>query len=92
MEKLSTSIAKSLSDMVRDSLRAALADSVLPLLEKAHTQIFRQVNAAFQAGTKECQYHNLQLHTYISLTLYPRRGSRGISDIAPRCPRFTNIT
>jgi hypothetical protein len=30
----------------------------------------------------------LNLHT--PLTLYPRRGSRGISDIPPRHPRFTN--
>jgi hypothetical protein len=27
--------------------------------------------------------------TYISITLYPRRGSRGISDIPPRRTRFT---
>jgi hypothetical protein len=31
----------------------------------------------------------MHIHTYISLTLYPRRGSRGISDIPPRRPRFT---
>jgi hypothetical protein len=30
--------------------------------------------------------------TYISLTLYPRRDSRGISDIPPRYPRFTKIS
>jgi WD40 repeat protein len=30
--------------------------------------------------------------TYIPLTLYPRRGSRGISDILPRHPRFTKIS
>ncbi|CAK1549577.1 unnamed protein product [Leptosia nina] len=53
MERLSTSIATSLSEMVRASFRDALVDSVLPLLEKAHTQIFRQVNHAFQTGTKE---------------------------------------
>jgi hypothetical protein len=29
---------------------------------------------------------------YIPLTLYPRRGSRGISDITPRHPRFTKIS
>jgi hypothetical protein len=29
------------------------------------------------------------IHTYIPLTLYPRTGSRGISDIPPRHPRFT---
>jgi hypothetical protein len=29
--------------------------------------------------------------TYIPLTLYPRRDSRGISDIPPRHPRFTKI-
>jgi hypothetical protein len=32
------------------------------------------------------------IHTYISLTPYPRRGSRGISDIPPRHPRFTKIS
>jgi hypothetical protein len=31
------------------------------------------------------------VHTYIPLTLYPRRGSRGISDILPRHPRFTKF-
>jgi hypothetical protein len=31
------------------------------------------------------------VHTYIPLTLYPRRGSRGISNIPPRHPRFTKI-
>jgi hypothetical protein len=30
-------------------------------------------------------------YTYIPLTLYPRRGSKGISDIPPRRPRFTKI-
>jgi hypothetical protein len=29
--------------------------------------------------------------TYIPLTLYPRRGSRGVLDIPPRRPRFTKI-
>ncbi|XP_060802162.1 enhancer of mRNA-decapping protein 4 [Amyelois transitella] len=53
MERLSTAIAKSLSEMVRDSLRAALMESVLPAMEKMHAQIFRQVNQAFQNGTKE---------------------------------------
>jgi hypothetical protein len=31
------------------------------------------------------------LHT-IPLTLYPRRGKRGISNIPPRHPRFTKIS
>jgi hypothetical protein len=31
-------------------------------------------------------------YTYIPLTLYPRRGSRGISDIPLRHPRFTKIS
>jgi hypothetical protein len=33
----------------------------------------------------------LNLHTYIPLTLYPRRGSRGISDIPLRHPPFIKI-
>jgi hypothetical protein len=32
------------------------------------------------------------IHTYLPLTLYPRRGSRGISDIPLRHPRFTKIS
>jgi hypothetical protein len=32
------------------------------------------------------------IHTYIPLTLYPRRGSRGISNIPPRYPHFTKIS
>jgi hypothetical protein len=35
--------------------------------------------------------HFTNIYTYISLTLYPRRGSRGISDIPPRRLRFTNL-
>ncbi|CAG9784711.1 unnamed protein product [Diatraea saccharalis] len=53
MEKLSTSIAKSLSEMVREQFREALMESVVPVVEKAHAHMFRQINAAFQAGTKE---------------------------------------
>ncbi|XP_072936338.1 enhancer of mRNA-decapping protein 4 isoform X2 [Epargyreus clarus] len=52
-EKLSVAVAKSLSELVRDSFRAALADHVLPVMEKAHAQIFKQINHAFQSGTKE---------------------------------------
>ncbi|CAH2208363.1 jg25484, partial [Pararge aegeria aegeria] len=55
MERLSTAIAKSLSEMVRDSFREALFESVVPVMEKAHAQIFRQINHAFQNGTKECE-------------------------------------
>jgi hypothetical protein len=32
------------------------------------------------------------IYTYIPLTLYSRRGSRGISNIPPRNPRFTKIS
>jgi hypothetical protein len=32
---------------------------------------------------------NKYIHTYIPLTLYPRRGSRSIPDIPPRHARFT---
>jgi hypothetical protein len=31
------------------------------------------------------------IHTYIPLTLYLRRGSKGISDNPSRLPRFTKI-
>jgi hypothetical protein len=49
---------------------------------------------------KACAYSNgdiirlmmIIIHTYIPLTLYPRRGSRGISNIPPRHPRFTKIS
>jgi hypothetical protein len=37
---------------------------------------------------------NLQayIHKYIPLTLYPRRGRRGISNIPPRHPRLTKMS
>ncbi|XP_045535054.1 enhancer of mRNA-decapping protein 4 [Papilio machaon] len=53
MERLSGAIATSLSEMVRESFREALCESVVPVMEKAHAQIFRQINQAFQNGTKE---------------------------------------
>jgi hypothetical protein len=34
---------------------------------------------------------NLHIHIYIPLTLNPRRGSRGISDISPRRPHLPNL-
>jgi hypothetical protein len=37
-------------------------------------------------------YSTRNTHTYIPLTLYPRRGSRGISDIPPRHPRLTKFS
>jgi hypothetical protein len=36
-------------------------------------------------------YDYTYIRTYISLTLYPRRGSRDLSDIAPRHPHFTKL-
>jgi hypothetical protein len=35
---------------------------------------------------------NRVVHTYIPLTLDPRRGIRGVSDIPPRRPRITRMT
>jgi hypothetical protein len=47
----------------------------------------------------ECYKHtqsrkssHMDIHTYIPLTLFPRRGSRGISNIPPRHPSFTKIS
>ncbi|XP_041986844.1 enhancer of mRNA-decapping protein 4-like [Aricia agestis] len=57
MEKLSSSIAASLADMVRAALRDALFESAVPVMEKAHAQIFKQINQAFQNGTKEYCAH-----------------------------------
>jgi hypothetical protein len=39
-----------------------------------------------------CTLTILNVNTYIPLTLYRLRGSRGISDIPPRHPRFTKIS
>jgi hypothetical protein len=41
--------------------------------------------------TPSVHSHEMRQKTYTPLTLYLRRGSRGISDI-PRRPRFTKIT
>jgi hypothetical protein len=35
--------------------------------------------------------YSIFFKSYIPLTLYPRRDSRGISDIPPRRPCFTKI-
>jgi hypothetical protein len=46
-------------------------------------------NNQFKIVYSACLHtHN---NTYILLTLYPQRGSRGISDIPPRCICFTKI-
>ncbi|XP_037866623.1 enhancer of mRNA-decapping protein 4 isoform X3 [Bombyx mori] len=56
-ERLSSSIARCVSEQVRESFRASVTDSLLPAMERAHAQIFRQVNNAFQNGTKEFAAH-----------------------------------
>lgn len=74
MERLSSSIATSLSEMVRESFRSALFESVVPVMEKAHAQIFRQINQAFQTGTKECKYR--VYHYYIACSISLLTGSK----------------
>jgi hypothetical protein len=38
------------------------------------------------------KFYQKYIHTCIPLTCYPWRGSRGVSDIPPRCLRFTKMT
>jgi hypothetical protein len=37
-------------------------------------------------------FKDVCIRTYIPLTLYLRRGSKGISNVPPRHPRFTKIS
>jgi hypothetical protein len=55
--------------------------------EATHRIIGKKVRQGAQANL-----HHFSILIYIPLTLYPRRGSRGISDINPRHPRFTKIS
>jgi hypothetical protein len=44
-----------------------------------------------EAIDAEQTIHIFHTFTYIPLMLYPRRDSRGISDISPKRPHFTKI-
>jgi hypothetical protein len=55
--------------------------------------------SASNRSLSQCEHLNLSdayycpsIRTYILLTLYPRKGSNGISDIASKRPRFTKMT
>jgi hypothetical protein len=51
-------------------------------------RVFRFINTSLFTAEKCCNIERkILIYTYIPLTLYPRRGSRGISDILPRCLR-----
>lgn len=50
---MSSMVSVSVREAAREALRAAL-EAALPAVERAHAQLFRQINAAFQQGTKEC--------------------------------------
>ncbi|CAG9567572.1 unnamed protein product [Danaus chrysippus] len=55
-ERLSSSVSSMVSASVREAAREALRhalEAALPAVERAHAQLFRQINAAFQQGTKE---------------------------------------
>ncbi|XP_063618137.1 enhancer of mRNA-decapping protein 4 [Cydia splendana] len=52
-DRLSASVSQCVTNAVRDAFRDAMKDSVLPAVERAHADMFRQVNQAFQQGTKE---------------------------------------
>ncbi|XP_061385364.1 enhancer of mRNA-decapping protein 4 isoform X2 [Danaus plexippus] len=55
-ERLSSSVSSMVSVSVREAAREALRaalEAALPAVERAHAQLFRQINAAFQQGTKE---------------------------------------
>jgi hypothetical protein len=58
---------------------------------------YHSVNASFCPIRQYLLYLSsktkyIHTYTYIPLMLYPRRGSRGISNIPPRHPRFTKIS
>jgi hypothetical protein len=54
-------------------------------------QLFLEISGYYREEISRKIPHDA-VHTYIPLTLYPQRGSRGISDIPPRYPHFTKIS
>jgi hypothetical protein len=70
---------------------------------KKHTYIHQELDASSRKSSEmardwralcpavDCGRLMMMIHTYIPLTLYLRRGSRGISDIRPSHPCFTKI-
>jgi hypothetical protein len=71
-----------------ESLIAMRASKYFSCIHTYHSRLFPEG----LAQTSWIFFQDAHIHTYIPLTLYPRRGSRGISDIPPRHPRFTKIS
>jgi translation initiation factor RLI1 len=70
-----------------------ILDEVDAALDLSHTQnIGLMLRDHFRHSQVRAINTFLLAYTYIQLTLYPRKGSRGISCIPPRHPRFTKIS
>lgn len=56
MDNLCTSIAHSVTADTREAFKETIQSSLLPNMEKAQSQMFKQLNQSFSAGTKECKF------------------------------------
>jgi hypothetical protein len=65
---------------------------MLTLLGDLKDILIYQSQSQYTPRYKNKRHFTDNIHTYIPLKLYTRRGSRGILDIPPRRPRFTKIT
>jgi hypothetical protein len=71
-----------------DQIHAAIANP--PRGDRDNVVSYKR--ALTRNKTGELQRCHTYIYTYIPLTLDTRRGSRGVSDIPPRCTRFTKMT
>jgi hypothetical protein len=60
--------------------------------EKPHLQLELAGLLSYNLENRASDTLSQYIHTYIPLTLDPRSGSRGVSDIPLRRPRFTKMT
>ncbi|XP_077285857.1 enhancer of mRNA-decapping protein 4 homolog Ge-1 isoform X2 [Arctopsyche grandis] len=75
MDNLCTSIAHSVTTATREAFKETIQTSLLPHMEKAQSQMFKQLNQSFSAGTKEyllafdnCTKRSLEMNNVVDDT------------------------
>lgn len=54
MDNLCVAIAHAVTASTREAFKETIQSSLLPHMEKAQSQMFKQLNQSFSSGTKEC--------------------------------------
>lgn len=60
MDNLCVAISHSVATSTKEAFKQTIQSSLIPHVEKAQSQMFKQLNQSFSSGTKECEYYILE--------------------------------